>query len=75
MGMKLSVSLSEEDVRFLEEFARSQGMPSRSAALHCAVELLRASQLGPAYAEAFEEWERSGDSALWEPVTDDGLEP
>lgn len=75
MSMKLSVSLSEDDVRFLEEFARSQGMASRSAALQRAVTLLRASQLGPAYADAWEQWETSGEAEVWEPVAADGLEP
>ena len=75
MSMKLSVSLSEDDVRFLEEFARSQGMASRSAALQRAVTLLRASQLGPAYADAWEQWETSGEAEVWAPVAADGLEP
>jgi len=73
--MKLSVSLSEDDVRFLEEFARSQGMASRSAALQRAVTLLRASQLGPAYADAWQQWQASGESEVWEPVAADGLNP
>jgi Arc/MetJ-type ribon-helix-helix transcriptional regulator len=75
MSMKLSVSLSEDDVRFLEEFARAQGMASRSAALQRAVTLLRASQLGPAYADAWEQWETSGEAEVWEPVAADGLDP
>jgi Arc/MetJ-type ribon-helix-helix transcriptional regulator len=73
--MKLSVSLSEDDVRFLEEFARAQGMASRSAALQRAVTLLRASQLGSAYADAWEQWEASAESEVWESVVADGVEP
>ena len=47
--MKVSVSLPEEDVEFLDSYARTQGIESRSAALHKAVGLLRASQLATAY--------------------------
>ena len=35
-SMKLSVSLPSEDVEFLDEYARTQGYPSRSAAAHAA---------------------------------------
>ena len=40
--MKLSVSLPEDDVAFLDEYTTSHGVPSRSAALQQAVALLRA---------------------------------
>ena len=53
--MKLSVSLPEEDVEFLDEYARTQGYDSRSAVVHKAVRLLRASELGNAYADAWDE--------------------
>ena len=35
--------------------------------------MLRASQLGPAYAAAFDEWEQSGDAAAWDAVVGDGI--
>ena len=35
--MKVSVSIPDEDVRFLDEYARDQGLDSRSAAVHRAV--------------------------------------
>ena len=50
--MKLSVSLPDEDVEFLDRYAKSQRIGSRSAAVHKAVRLLRASQLGAAYEDA-----------------------
>ncbi|MHB1502150.1 MAG: ribbon-helix-helix domain-containing protein [Candidatus Dormibacteria bacterium] len=71
--MKVSVSLPEEDVEFLDSYARSQSFPSRSAVLHKAVRLLRGAELGPAYEEAFIEWEESGNAAAWEMTTGDGL--
>ena len=72
--MKLSVSLPDDDVSFLDRYARSRGMPSRSAAVHRAVELLRAEELGPAYADAWETWD-AGEAEAWEGTVSDGLSP
>ncbi|GAA5160088.1 type II toxin-antitoxin system antitoxin MazE9 [Amycolatopsis dongchuanensis] len=69
--MKLSVSLGEEDVAFLDEYAARTQAGSRSAVLHRAIELLRASQLEDAYAEAWQEWEM--EESRWEAVAGDGL--
>ena len=71
--MKVSVSLPDEDVEFLDAYATSQGIPSRSAALHKAVRLLRASELGPDYEAAWTEWSRGDDEQLWENTASDGL--
>jgi Arc/MetJ-type ribon-helix-helix transcriptional regulator len=71
--MKLSVSLPEEDVEFLDAYAEAQGIASRSAAMHKAVRLLRASELGPAYEDAWIEWADGDDRDLWENATSDGL--
>ncbi|MFF5986936.1 ribbon-helix-helix domain-containing protein [Prauserella flavalba] len=71
--MKMSVSLPAEDVEFLDSYAREHDIGSRSAALHRAVDLLRAAQLGDAYADAWAEWEEAGEAAAWEPTTADGL--
>lgn len=71
--MKVSVSLPGEDVEFLDEYAREQGLESRSAALHRAVRLLRTAELGGAYEAAWHEWAAGGDADLWEPTTGDGL--
>lgn len=71
--MKLSVSLPDEDVEYLDEYARAQRLESRSAALHKAVRLLRASELGSAYEDAWTEWAESDDEQLWAAVVDDGL--
>ena len=71
--MKVSVSLPDEDVEFLDAYAASEGFPSRSAVLHRAVRLLRAAELGAAYEEAFAEWEDAGAGADWEWTAADGL--
>ena len=71
--MKVSVSLPADDVEFLDEYAMSKGIGSRSAAVHKAVRLLRASELGPAYEGAWEEWATSDDRELWDTATGDGV--
>ncbi|MGB5759111.1 MAG: ribbon-helix-helix domain-containing protein [Acidimicrobiales bacterium] len=71
--MKVSVSLPDEDVEYLDGYAKSQGLGSRSAALQKAVRLLRASELGAAYEDAWTEWVESDDGDVWEAATADGL--
>ena len=71
--MKLSVSLPEEDVAVLDEYARTSGLPSRSAALRQAIRLLRLPDLEQDYAAAWDDWEAAGDHEAWEGVTGDGL--
>jgi Arc/MetJ-type ribon-helix-helix transcriptional regulator len=71
--MKVSVSLPGEDVEFLDEYAREQGLESRSAALHRAVRLLRTAELGGAYEAAWREWAADGGADAWEITTGDGL--
>ncbi len=72
--MKLSVSLPEEDVAVLDSYAREAGLPSRSAALHHAVLLLRQRGLEQDYAAAWDEWSDAGDEAAWESTAADGLD-
>ncbi len=71
--MKLSVSLPEDDVALLDEYARTTGLASRSAAVQHAVRLLRHSDLEQDYAAAWEDWESSGERAAWEGTGGDGL--
>jgi Arc/MetJ-type ribon-helix-helix transcriptional regulator len=71
--MKVSVSLPVDDVEFLDDYARSQGYDSRSAVLHKAVALLRSAGLADAYANAWQDWDDSGDTAAWDAALPDGL--
>ena len=71
--MKVSVSLPDDDVEFLDSYAHAQNMGSRSAALHKAVGLLRTSQLAAAYEDAWDSWAESGDAEAWDAAADDGL--
>lgn len=70
--MKVSISLPDEDVEFLDTYAQREGFASRSAVLHKAVRLLRAAELGAAYEDAWSEWDATGDGALWETTAADG---
>ena len=72
--MKVSVSLPDEDVEFLDAYVEAQGFASRSAVVHKAVRLLKASELGPAYEDAWNEWEAAGEAGTWEATTADGLQ-
>jgi Arc/MetJ-type ribon-helix-helix transcriptional regulator len=71
--MKLSVSLSEEDVVLLDEYASSAGLRSRSAAVQHAIHLLRQVDLEDDYAAAWADWESSGERGRWEGTLSDGL--
>lgn len=71
--MKLSISLPDEDVATLDEFARSAGLDSRSAAIRRAVQMLRHPHLEQDYEAAWDEWESSGDAALWDSAVGDGI--
>lgn len=71
--MKVSVSLPSEDVEYLDAYALAQQLGSRSAALHKAVRLLRAAELGAEYESAWDEWDPDEDARAWEQTASDGL--
>jgi Arc/MetJ-type ribon-helix-helix transcriptional regulator len=71
--MKISVSLPQEDVAFVDEYAARIDADSRSAVIHAAIELLRQAQLVQEYTEAFAEWDASEDAALWDRTSGDGI--
>lgn len=70
--MKLSVSLPDEDVDFLDRYATEHGVDSRSAVVHRAVSLLRVNELGDDYAAAWDDWD-SSDGDAWDSAISDGL--
>ncbi|MXY04309.1 MAG: antitoxin [Gammaproteobacteria bacterium] len=70
--MKLSISLKPEEVGFLDAYATSQGIASRSAVVQVAVRLLRERQLGGDYAAAFNEIDDET-ADFWEQTSGDGL--
>ena len=66
------MSLSEEDIEFLDAYATAQGISSRSAALQRAIRLLQVSELGGAYESAWAEWD-SAEAEVWDATGADGL--
>ena len=70
--VKLSVSLADDDVELIDRCVAEGAERSRSAVVQRALRLLRASRLGDAYAEAWDEW-AEGDGSLWESTAADGL--
>jgi Arc/MetJ-type ribon-helix-helix transcriptional regulator len=71
--VKLSISLSEEDVALIDEYVRAAGLASRSAAIRRALHLLRQPELEQDYAQAWEEWAASGEQAAWDSTAGDGM--
>ncbi len=71
--MKLSISLSEEEVAVLDRYAEAAGLPSRSAAIQRAIRMLGDPALDDAYAAAWDEWEASGDADAWDASLADGI--
>lgn len=71
--VKLSVSIPDEDIEFIDQYADEHRLESRSGVLQRAVSLLRASELADDYAAAWAEWTGS-DRELWATTDADGLE-
>jgi hypothetical protein len=71
--VKLSVSLPDKDVAFLDDYAGKHDL-SRSAALAAAVMSLRRQNLRDQYVEAYRDWTDSGEAEVWEAVAGDGIE-
>ena len=72
--MKLSISLPAEDIGFVDAYARSQGIKSRSGVIQTAIRLLRTSELADDYASAGAEWDEEEDKT-WDRSSRDGLTP
>jgi Arc/MetJ-type ribon-helix-helix transcriptional regulator len=70
--MKISVSLTDEDVEYVDVYARRRGVQSRSAVIREALRLLQASELGPDYAAAWDDWPDDEQHA-WDATVCDGL--
>ncbi|XVX20645.1 ribbon-helix-helix domain-containing protein [Actinomycetota bacterium] len=71
--MKLSVSLTEQDVAALDDYVEKCGLSSRSAGVQLAIRRLREPELEHAYAEAWDEWAAAGDEEAWAAAGADGV--
>ncbi len=74
ISMKISISLSDNEVTFLDHYARSRGVKSRSAVVRRAVQLLHSVSLADDYACAFDESIEDTDVHVWDHSTGDGLD-
>lgn len=72
--MKLSVSLSDDDVEVLDAYVEKAGLPSRSAGLQRAIRMLRYPTLEDDYGNAWSEWAAAGEAEVWEATADDGFD-
>ena len=70
--MKLSVSMSDDDVEFIDKYASEHGVESRSGVMQRAVSMLRVTELGDDYAAAWTEW-AADDTGAWDVVVADGI--
>lgn len=70
--MKLSVSLSPEDLATLDAYVEQAGLPSRSAGVQRAIRMLAHPTLEEDYAVAWQEW--SMEQEAWENAVGDGLD-
>ena len=72
--MKLSISLSAEDVDTLDAYMQRSGLRSRSAAVQRAIRVLRHHDLEADYRAAWTEWTTAGEQEAWQQAADDGLD-
>ena len=71
--MKLSVSLTEDDVALVDEYLGRSGLKTRSAVIRRALHLLRQPDMEGDYAAAWDEWAAAGDQDTWESTAADGV--
>ena len=70
--MKLSVSLPGDIIDFIDSYATSHGVESRSGVVERSLHMLRMSELGVEYEAAWSEWFAS-DAELWDATVASGL--
>ncbi len=71
-GMKLSISLPEKDIEFIDRQVADHREPSRSAVIRKALRRLRSEDLKRQYARLWAEWDEEDD--VWDVTVGDGIE-
>jgi hypothetical protein len=71
--VKISVSLSDEDLAVLDDYVERTGLPSRSAGVQHALQILRHPNLEDDYADAWVDWSADESTVAWEDAVGDGL--
>ncbi len=64
--MKISISVTDEDVALLDQVADAGEFSSRSAVVQYALSKLRVQGLQGEYADAWQEFTEGGDAGRWE---------
>lgn len=72
--MKVSVSIPDDDLAYVQTQVASGRYPTRSAVMHAAIRSLRTRDLEAQYAEAARDWRESGEEAVWDVTNADGLD-
>jgi Arc/MetJ-type ribon-helix-helix transcriptional regulator len=70
--MKISVSVSDDDLAYLDAQTEAGLFASRSAVVHAGIRALRHVESADAYTAAWDEWE-AGDGSAWERTAGDGI--
>jgi antitoxin ParD1/3/4 len=70
-SQKLSISLTEDLVKFIDFYRTDQGLKARSEVVDHALRLLKQHSLEVAYEEAYAEMAQ--EAALWDTTVGDGL--
>jgi len=73
ISVRISVSLPQDDVAFLDDYAIAHEYRSRSAVVHRAIRALRLGELHDAYGDSWTEWNTSGEADSWAAVGGDGV--
>lgn len=68
---KLSVSIDQQLLTFLEDYQQKYHIKAKSEVISEALRLLREKELESQYAAAMQEWKQEYE--VWEAVTGDGL--
>jgi Arc/MetJ-type ribon-helix-helix transcriptional regulator len=71
--MKISISLSPEDLAALDRYTTVEGLASGSAAIRQAMRKLGDSDLEDAYAAAWDDFSATGEAATWDTTAADRL--
>ncbi len=71
--MKVSISLPEKDIQFIDRQMAGLGESSRSAVVRKALELLREDELEREYAQRWAEWDEE-EEQVWDVTLADGLD-
>ena len=70
---KLSISVDPSLAQFIDTYQADNKVPTKSEVVERALKLLQKAELQREYAEAYAEWQESGEAAVWEATVDDGL--